>query len=33
MITEESIIDEDPELVSTAPMRQRYLDKIVWKRV
>ena len=33
MATEEGIIDEDPELVSTAPMRHRDFDKIVWKRV
>lgn len=31
--TEQGIIDEDPELVSTAPIRFRDFNKIVWKQV
>lgn len=31
--TEQGIIYEDPELISTAPTRQRDVDKMVWRRV
>jgi hypothetical protein len=33
MTTEQGIIDEDPELVSSSPMRNRDFNKIVWERV
>jgi hypothetical protein len=33
MTMEEGFIDEDPELISTAPMRHRDLNKIVWKSI